>query len=82
MKPEVYELNKKWTVIYEFGTQEDREKGEKEFATKTANFNLVSYTSFIKRNLLIFYVYEEDLNSNQIPFYTEKQAVLDSLFEG
>ncbi|MGE7945090.1 hypothetical protein ACQKNB_23870 [Lysinibacillus xylanilyticus] len=82
VKPEVYELNKKWIVIYEFDTAEEREKGEKEFATKTANINLVSYTSFIKRNILIFYVHGEDLNSNQVPFEKEIQEALDSLIEG
>ncbi|MGE7930714.1 hypothetical protein [Lysinibacillus xylanilyticus] len=82
VKPEVYELNKKWLVIYEFDTAEEREKGEKEFATKTANINLVSYTSFIKRNILIFYVHGEDLNSNQVPFEKEIQEALDSLIEG
>jgi len=82
VKPGEYELNEKLIVIYEFDTSEEREKGEKEFATKTASMNLVSYKSFIKRNILIFYVHGEDLNSNQVPFEKEIQEALDSLIEG
>lgn len=82
VKPGEYELNEKLIVIYEFDTPKEREKGEKEFATKTASMNLVSYKSYIKRNILIFYVHGEDLNSNQIPFEKEIQEALDSLIEG
>lgn len=82
VKPQVYELNEKLFVIYEFDTPEEREKGEKEFATKTASMNVVSYKSFIKRNILIFYVHGESLNSNQVPFENEIQEALDSLIEG
>lgn len=82
VKPGVYDLNEKLIVIYEFDTPEERENGEKEFANKTASMNLVSYKSFIKRNILIFYVHGEDLNSNQIPFKKEIQEALDSLIEG
>lgn len=82
VKPKVYEINNKWMVIYEFDTPEKREKGEKEFANKTASMNLVSYKTFTKRNIMIFYVHGEDLNSNQIPFEKEVQEALDSLIEG
>ncbi|MFL0582115.1 hypothetical protein ACH0B6_06040 [Solibacillus silvestris] len=82
VKPEIYELNRKWIVIYEFDTAEEREKGEKEFANKTATMNLVSYETFIKRNILIFYIHGENLNSKQIPFEKEIQEALDSLVEG
>ena len=82
VKPEIYELNKKWIVIYEFDTPEEREKGEKEFANKTATMNLVSYETFIKRNILIFYIHGENLNSKQIPFEKKIQEALDSLVEG
>lgn len=82
VKPMVYEINKKWMIIYEFDTPEKREKGEKEFVDKTASMNLVSYKTFTKRNILIFYVHGEDLNSNQIPFEKEIQEALESLIEG
>ena len=82
VKPEEYELNEKLFVIYEFDTPEEREKSEKEFATKTTSMNVVSYKSFIKRNILIFYVHGEDLNSNQVPFENEIQEALDGLIEG
>lgn len=83
VKPQVYELNEKLFVIYEFDTPEGLEKGEKEFANKTASMNLVSYETFIKRNIMIFYVHEEHLNSNKIiPFVKEIQEALDSFIEG
>ena len=82
VKPKGYELNEKLIVIYEYDTPEEREKGEKEFATKTTYMNLVSFKTFIKRNILIFYVHGEDLNLSQVPFEKEIQSALDSPMEG
>ena len=82
VKPGIYELNTKFIFIYEFDTPDDRENGEKAFAEKTASMNLVSYSMFENRNILIFYVHGEDVNSDSVPFETEIQKVLDSFIEG
>lgn len=82
VKPGLYELNKKYIYIYEFDTPDNRESGKKAFVEKTASMNLVSYSSFEKRNILIFYVHGEDVNSDSVPFENEIQEALDSLIEG
>ena len=82
VKPGIYELNKKYIYIYEFDTPDNRESGKKAFVEKTASMNLVSYSVFEKRNILIFYVHGEDVNSNSVPFEQEIQKALDSLIEG
>ena len=82
VKPGIYELNKKYMYIYEFDTSANRESGKKAFIEKTASMNLVSYSSFEKRNILIFYVHGENLNSDSVPFEKEIQEALDSLIEG
>lgn len=78
-KPVVYEFNQKWLVIYEFDTPEDREKGEKEFVNNTASMDFISYKSYVKRNILLYYVHGEE---DQVPFESEIQQALDSLIEG
>lgn len=82
VKPGIYELNKKYIYIYEFDTPNNREDGKKVFVEKTASMNLVSYSSFEKRNILIFYVHGEDLNTDSVPFEKEIQEALDRLIEG
>ena len=79
VKPGSYTLNEKPFFIYEFKTEEAREKGIKAFQEKTATMDLVSSSMFVKRNILIFYVHEQDGN---IPFEKEIQEGLDSLIEG
>lgn len=82
VKPGAYELNSKFIFIYEFATADDLENGKKVFADKTATMNVVSFSMFEKRNILIFYVHAEDLNSNSVPFEKEIKEALDSLVEG
>lgn len=82
VKPGTYQLDEKLIFIYEFKTADDREDGKRVFVEKTASMNLVSYSQFEKRNILIFYVHGENLNSDNILFETEIQEALDSLIEG
>lgn len=82
VKPGTYELSGKPFSVYEFASDNDRKKGAKEFAEKTASMNLVSFSRFEKRNILIFYVHEQDINSDIILFETEIQGALDSIIEG
>ncbi|QCJ45432.1 hypothetical protein FAY30_26155 (plasmid) [Bacillus sp. S3] len=82
VKPGTYELSGKPFSVYEFASENDRKNGAKEFAEKTAVMNLVSFSRFEKRNILIFYVHEQDLNSDSVLFETEIQGALDSIIEG
>ena len=43
---------------------------------------LVSATTFEKKNILIFYVHEQDMNSDSVPFEKEIQEALDGISEG
>jgi hypothetical protein len=80
--PGSYTLDDKPFFIYEFENEKDLEKGLKEFAEKTATMDLVSSSKFRKRNILIFFVHEQDLSSLNIPFEKEIQEGLNSLIEG
>jgi hypothetical protein len=80
--PGTYLLNEKPFFIYEFENENDLEKGIREFAKKTATMELVSSSMFEKRNILIFYVHEQDFDSKIIPFENEIQGALDSISEG
>ena len=82
VKPGTYELNAKFIFIYEFATADDCENGKRAFAEKTESMNVVSFSVYEKRNILIFYVHEEDLNSDSVPFEKEIKEALDSLVEG
>ncbi|WP_172372379.1 hypothetical protein [Sporosarcina jiandibaonis] len=82
VRPRTYELNEKPFLIFEFETEIEREKGTKEFAEKTATMELVSASTFEKRNILIFYVYQQDRNSDSVPFVKEIQETLDGISEG
>lgn len=82
MKPRTYELSEKPFFIFEFETEIEREKGIKEFAENTAAMELVSASTFEKRNILIFYVHEQDTNSDNVPFKKEIQVALDGISEG
>ena len=82
VKPGTYEVSGKPFFIFEFKTENDLDKGKKEFAKKTETMNLVSASKFEKRNILIFYVHEQDLNSDSVPFEKEIQKALDGISEG
>ncbi|MEO4055085.1 hypothetical protein [Solibacillus sp. CAU 1738] len=82
VKPRAYEVSGKPFFIFEFKTENDLDKGKKEFAKKTETMNLVSASKFEKRNILIFYVHGQNLNSDSVPFEKEIQEALDGISEG
>ncbi len=82
VQPRTYEVGEKPFFIFEFKTENDREKGKKEFAKKTATMDLVSTSRFEKRNILIFYVHRQDLNLDNVPFEKVIQGALDGISEG
>lgn len=82
IKPGTYRLNEKPFFIYEFENEKDIEKGKREFEKKTATMELVSSSMFEKRNILIFYVHEKDVNSDMITLEKDIQDALDLISEG
>lgn len=82
VKSRAYEVSGKPFFIFEFKTENDLYKGKKEFVKKTETMNLVSASKFEKRNILIFYVHGQDLNSDSVPFEKEIQEALGGIIEG
>lgn len=62
VKPSSLELEGKLLIIYIFNSTEEREKGLEDFRIKTASVNVVSYKTYEVKNVLLFYVYELNLN--------------------
>ncbi|MBS4220316.1 hypothetical protein KHA96_18605 [Bacillus sp. FJAT-49711] len=62
VRPSFYELEGKLLLVYIYDSNDKREKGLQEFHNKTANFNVVSYKVYEVNNLLLFYVFNENLD--------------------
>ncbi|MET3697608.1 hypothetical protein SAMN05877753_106206 [Bacillus oleivorans] len=62
VRPYSYELNDKLLLIYIYNSNNERKKGLQEFRNKTADTNVASFKLYEVENVLIFYVYERDLN--------------------
>jgi hypothetical protein len=82
VRPGSYTLDEKSFFIFEFKNEKDLEKGLREFEEKTTTMDLVSSSMFRKRNILIFFVHEQDVSSMTIPFEKEIQEGLDRIMEG
>lgn len=63
VKPSTYELDGKMLLVYIYNSNDAREKGWEEWREKTASINTVSFKVYEVNNVLLFYVYEKDLNS-------------------
>lgn len=59
-----YELEGQPVYIYNFYSDIERQKGLKNWHEKTASDNLVSYQVFEVHNILIFHVYEKELDAD------------------
>jgi len=82
VKPGAYELDDKQLFIYEYKTEKDRDNGLEQFNKNTETMNVVSYTVFTHRNILMFYVHAENLDTTLIPYEKEMNDALRSFVEG
>ena len=82
VKPGAYELDDKQLFIYEYKTEDDPDKGLEQFNKNTETMNVVSYTVFTHRNILMFYVHAENLDVASIPYEKEMNDALRSFVEG
>lgn len=64
IKPNNYTLQDKSLLIYIFDSEENRKKGFKDFQKQTESMNTVSHGVYEVKNVLIFYVYEKDLDNS------------------
>ncbi|WP_342560639.1 hypothetical protein NSQ95_07670 [Psychrobacillus sp. FSL W7-1457] len=64
IKPNNYTLQDKSFLIYIFDSEENRKKGLKDFQKQTESMNIVSHSVYEVKNVLIFYVYEKDIDNS------------------
>lgn len=64
IKPNNYALQDKSFLIYIFDSEENRKKGLTDFQKQTESMNIVSHGIYEVKNVLIFYVYEKDLDNS------------------
>lgn len=57
-------LHDKPFLIYIYDSEENRKKGRKYFQKQTESMNTVSYDVYEVKNVLIFYVYEKELDNS------------------
>lgn len=60
VKPVMYELEEKLLTIYIYPSSTERQRGWEDFQNKTATMNVVSFEVYEVKNVLIFYVYEQE----------------------
>jgi hypothetical protein len=78
VKPSSYELDGKMLSVYIYDSAEERQKGLEDFRNKTATMDTVSYNVYEVENVLIFYVYEHDMNM-KVEFDDEIKEALNEL---
>jgi hypothetical protein len=62
VRPFSYQLDGKMLLVYIYNSKDKREKGWEDWREKTASVNTVSFNVYEANNVLLFYVYEKDLN--------------------
>ncbi|MBS4200037.1 hypothetical protein KHA93_10255 [Bacillus sp. FJAT-49732] len=80
VRPDSYKLDDKLLLIYMYTSIKEREKALQDFRNKTATFNLVSFTYYEVKNVLIFYVHGLDL-SKKVAIDEKIQKVVGELNE-
>lgn len=63
VRPSSYEIDGKMLSVYIYNSNNKRERGLEDFYKKTETTNTVSFNVYEVENVLIFYVYEKDLNN-------------------
>ncbi|WP_391117388.1 hypothetical protein [Psychrobacillus sp. L3] len=79
VRPSVYELDGKMLSVYIYDSTKERENGLEDFRKKTELANLISYKVYEVKNVILFYVYEKNLNSE---IDSKIQNVVSKLSEG
>lgn len=79
IRPSAYELDEKKILVYIYNSSDEREKGLEDWREKTASMNTVSYKVYEVNNVLLFYVYEEEILISEID--SKIQNVVDGLNE-
>lgn len=66
IRPSAYELDGKKILVYIYHSSDEREQGLEDWREKTASMDTVSYKIYEVNNVLLFYVYEEEILNSEI----------------
>ena len=66
IRPSTYELDGKKILVYIYDSSDEREKGLEDWREKTASMDTVSFKIYEVNNVLLFYVYEEEILNSEI----------------
>ena len=66
IRPSAYELDGKMLLVYIYNSSDEREKGLEDWREKTASMDTVSFKIYEVNNVLLFYVYEEEILNSEI----------------
>jgi len=79
VRPSAYELDGKMLLVYIYDSNKEREEGLEDWREKTASMDTVSYKVYEVKNVLLFYVYEEEKLNSEID--SKIQNVVNGLSE-
>ncbi len=77
IRPSAYELDGKKILVFIYDSSNEREQGLEDWHEKTATTDTVSFKRYEVNNLLLFYVYEEEILNSEID--SKIQNVVDGL---
>lgn len=77
VEPIVYDVEDKQLYLFEFENEAARLKGLEAFEDHTKFTDVTSFKTYEKGEYLLFYVHNEEMDSKNIPYVKEIQAVFD-----
>jgi hypothetical protein len=77
VRPSAYELDGKRILVYIYDSSDEREQGLEDWREKTASMDTVSFKIYEVNNVLLFYVYEEEILNSEID--SKIQSVVNGL---
>ncbi|MCM3711282.1 hypothetical protein [Sporosarcina luteola] len=63
VSPSSYELDGKKILVYIYDSSDERDQGLEDWREKTASMDTVGYKVYDVNNVMLFYVFEQELNS-------------------
>jgi hypothetical protein len=77
IRPSAYKLDGKKILVYIYDSSDEREQGLEDWREKTASMDTVSFKIYEVNNVLLFYVYEEEILNSEID--SKIQSVVNGL---
>jgi hypothetical protein len=77
IRPSANEIDGKRILVYIYDSSDEREQGLEDWRKKTASMDTVSFKIYEVNNVLLFYVYEEEILNSEID--SKIQSVVNGL---